>query len=89
VRTPRSFLALWSYDDADMGGIGAILANRIRQEPFNLVASLIFLCAIVHTFLTSRFLAIAHRWEEEHRQRIKQGLAHKHSVHVPAGIRPL
>ena len=77
---------LESYDDAGAEGIGAILANRIRQEPFNLVASLIFLCAIVHTFLTSRFLAIAPRWEEEHKEKIKQGLAHKHSVHIPAGI---
>jgi hypothetical protein len=84
--TPEFPRTLESYDDADIEGIGAILANRIRQEPFNLVASLIFLCAIVHTFLTSRFLAISHRWEEEHKRKIEQGLAHKHSVHIPAGI---
>lgn len=80
---PRS---LESYHDAEMGGIGAILINRIKQEPFNIVATLIFLCAIVHTFLTSKFLAIAHKWEHEHEQKIQQGLAHKHSVHIPAGI---
>ena len=47
---PRS---LESYNDKDVKGIGAILLNRIKQEPFNLVATLIFLCAIIHTFLTS------------------------------------
>jgi hypothetical protein len=45
-----------------MGSIIDILGNRIRQQPFNLVASLIFLCAIIHTFLTGRFMVIAHRW---------------------------
>ncbi len=78
--------SLESYHDADMQGIGAIFSNRIGQEPFNLVATLIFLCAIIHTFMTSKFLAIAHKWEHEHREKIQQGLAHKHSVHIPAGI---
>jgi hypothetical protein len=78
--------SLESYHDADMESIGAILINRIQQEPFNLVATLIFLCAIIHTFLTSKFLTIAHKWEHEHKEKIQQGLAHKHSVHIPAGI---
>ncbi len=78
--------SLESYHDADMESIGAILSNRISREPFNLVATLIFLCAIIHTFLTSKFLAYAHKWEHEHEEKIKQGLAHKHSVHIPAGI---
>lgn len=77
---------LESYHDADLESIAAILKNRIRQEPFNLAASLIFLCAIIHIFLTSRFLAIAHKWEDEHAQKITQGLAHKHSVHMPARV---
>jgi hypothetical protein len=78
--------SLESYHDSNMQGIGAILINRIKQEPFNLVATLIFLCAIIHTFLTSKFLAYAHKWEHEHKEKIKKGLAHKHSVHIPAGI---
>jgi hypothetical protein len=80
---PRS---LDSYQDSDIKSIAAILKNRISQEPFNLFATLIFLCAIVHTFLTSRFLAIAHKWEKEHKQKIQQGLARKYSVHIGAGI---
>jgi hypothetical protein len=54
--------SLDSYGDEDIRGIGAILLHRIAQEPFNLTASLIFLCAIIHTFLTSKFLSIANRW---------------------------
>lgn len=78
--------SLESYNDDDLQSIGAILKNRIRREPFNLVASLIFLCAIIHTFLTNKFLAIAHNWEAEHNKKISQGLAYRSSVHVGAGI---
>ena len=55
---PRS---LESYNDADADSIPAILINRVKQEPFNLIATLIFLCAIIHTFLTSKFMGIAHK----------------------------
>jgi hypothetical protein len=75
---PRS---LDSYGDGDVDNLFAILGNRVKQEPFNLIATLIFLCAIIHTFLTSKFLAIAHKWEHEHEQKKKQGLAEKYSVH--------
>ena len=57
---------LESYDDADMKGIWPRLVHRVEAEPFNLVATLIFLLAIVHTFLSSKFLALAHKWEAEH-----------------------
>ena len=65
---PRS---LDSYNDADVDSIFAILKNRVKQEPFNLIATLIFLCAIIHTFLTSKFMAISHKWEHTHEQKIK------------------
>ena len=42
--------SLESYDDSQMEGILAILVHRVRQEPFNLVATLIFFLAIIHTF---------------------------------------
>jgi hypothetical protein len=78
--------SLESYGDTDLGSIGGILVNRIRQEPFNLVASLIFLCAIIHTFLTGRFMVIAHRWTHDHEEKIKKGLAPRDSVHHGAEI---
>ncbi|MGD2100431.1 MAG: putative Na+/H+ antiporter [Desulfobacterales bacterium] len=80
---PRS---LESYNDADLVSIWAILKNRIQQEPFNLVATLIFFLAIVHTFMTGRFMAIAHKWEHEHQERIKSGAASRDSVHHGAEL---
>ena len=84
VRTfPRS---LESYKDGDVQSIYAILKSRVRKEPFNLIATLIFFCAIIHTFLTSKFLAVAHKWEHAHERKKRQGLADKHSVHHGAEL---
>ena len=74
---PRS---LESYNDDSLGSIGAILKNRVQQEPFNLVATLIFFLAIVHSFMTGRFMAIAHKWEHVHQEKIKSGDADQDSV---------
>ena len=79
-------LPLKSYNDAGMTGLMSILLHRIGQNPFNLVATLIFFCAIVHTFLAGKFLAVAHRWEVRHQERINRGEVHKESVHIGAGI---
>jgi len=54
-----------SYGDAALTSIGAKLAHRITAEPFNLVGSLIFLAAIVHTFLVAKFRHIGHAAEHE------------------------
>ena len=75
-----------SYNDSGLKSIAAILKNRITQEPFNLVATIIFLCAIVHTFLTGKFMAVAHRWEHEHDQKIKENLMDRNSVHHGAEL---
>lgn len=78
--------ALDSYSDQDMDSIFGILKTRIQQQPFNLVATLIFFCAIVHTFLSSRFMTVAHRWEHEHEEKIRKGEADKYSVHHGAEL---
>jgi hypothetical protein len=78
--------SLDSYNDADVGSIMAILKNRVRQVPFNLIATIIFFCAIVHTFLTSKFLAISHRWEHDHEEKKKLGQVDRHSVHHGAEL---
>jgi len=83
VEFPR---ALDSYDDGGSHSILKILIGRVRQEPFNLAATIIFLCAIVHTFLTSKFLAKAHQWEYEHDRKVRAGLADRHSVHHGAEL---
>lgn len=75
-----------SYSDSDADGIWAILQNRVKQEPFNLAATLIFFLAIVHTFMTSRFMAIAHKWERAHAEKIKNSAAQRESVHHRAEL---
>ena len=75
-----------SYGDDKADGLWAILKNRVQQTPFNLVATTIFFLAILHTFMTSRFLAIAHRWEHHHQEQVKTGQADRHSVHIGAEL---
>ncbi len=71
---------LASYGDAGVDGIAATLAGRIRAEPFNLVATAIFACAILHTFLSSRFLALAARARAAHETRLASGDAPRGST---------
>jgi hypothetical protein len=54
------------YHDEQTPGITAKLLHRIQAEPFNLVGTLIFLAAIIHTFLASRFMLIAHRLDHQY-----------------------
>lgn len=53
---------LSSYPEA--ATLGATLAARIQAEPFNAVATAVFVLAVLHTFLASRIALLAHRWEE-------------------------
>ena len=54
-----------SYHDEATPGLFAKLVGRVAAQPFNLVATVIFLLAICHTFLASRFLHQGHVWEHE------------------------
>jgi hypothetical protein len=62
-------LPLDAYNDADLPTLGAKLRHRIQVQPFNLVATIFFGIAIVHTFLATRFRRIAHHIEEAHKAR--------------------
>ena len=63
--------ALDSYHDSHMTDVGEILMHRIKQEPLNLVVSLMFLCAIIHTFCVGWFRRMAEKTEKKHRQFMK------------------
>ena len=52
--------ALSSYPDHGGHSITAILSERLRIEPFNGIATGIFLLAILHTFAAARFTAWSH-----------------------------
>ena len=74
------------YDDAGATGIGEILLHRIAQEPFNLIGTLIFFCAIVHTLVTGWFRSTANQWERAHQQKIREGEVDRDSRHLWAGV---
>lgn len=64
---------LESYGDRSMTNevgklmVMEVLKNRVQKEPFNLVATLLFLGAVIHTFLTHKFRHMAHVIEERHK----------------------
>lgn len=49
-----------AYPAASADGLAATLADRVAVDPFNAIATVIFVLAIVHTFLAARFAALAH-----------------------------
>lgn len=75
-----------SYNDSEIEGVISILQHRISHTPFNLVATIIFFCAIIHTFLSSKFLYYAHKWKAEHQKRIEEGIESESSTHIMSEI---
>ncbi|HET6278645.1 MAG TPA: putative Na+/H+ antiporter [Candidatus Polarisedimenticolia bacterium] len=61
--------SLDSYQDAHMEGLWQVLRHRVAAEPFNLWATVIFFCAIIHTFMAHWFRHIAHVLQDRHRER--------------------
>ncbi|MBK8475281.1 MAG: putative Na+/H+ antiporter [Opitutaceae bacterium] len=61
---------LESYGDAGVASLGSVLAGRVAADPFNLVATLIFVAAVVHTFFAGRIRHLAHEVDERHRARL-------------------
>jgi len=51
---------LSAYPPPSPDGLFATLAQRVEQVPFNLIATVIFVLAIVHTFLAKRVTDLAH-----------------------------
>jgi hypothetical protein len=57
------------------------LGDRLHADPFNGVATAIFLLAILHTFVTARFVAWAHHLQHAHDERLRAaGLPPRPSV---------
>lgn len=77
---------LESYQDSHMKVISEILAHRIHVEPFNLVASIIFFLAILHTMMASWFHKQAHVQDQKHQALIDAGKCHKNSHSISGGI---
>src|SRR5687768_4450637 len=58
-----------SYQDSQLS-LGAKLRHRAAAEPLNLVATILFGLAIIHTFLAPKIMHVAHRWRHEHREKL-------------------
>lgn len=71
-----------SYNDSNLSNIWEILVHRVEVEPFNLVATLIFFGAIIHTFFSSYILKLAHKLEENHREKIRSGKKDRNEIHM-------
>jgi hypothetical protein len=70
---------LESYSD---GGLPVFerVSTRIEANPFNLAGTLIFLLAVIHTFLCNRFAALARRLERQHELKREKGEVARTSV---------
>lgn len=64
-------LPLKAYQDDGFSSTGDILLHRILVDPMNLVVSIMFLCAIIHTFCVGIFRRVAEKLENDHREHYK------------------
>ena len=64
--------ALDQYHDTAGAGLWDVLSHRIEVDPFNLVALVIFGCAIIHTFLTAKIRHWSHVVEARHATTLNQ-----------------
>src|SRR5579863_3650797 len=55
-----------SYHTLPDASLLTVLKERVRQEPFNLVATSLFVLAVVHTFASGVFRKLAHKVEQRH-----------------------
>lgn len=54
------------------GGLAETLRSRIKEDPFNLAATIIFFLAIMHTFAAGFFTKLAHKYEHAHDEELKK-----------------
>ena len=62
---------LSEYADPVGGSVFDVLKSRVAAEPFNAVATVIFILAVLHTFATAKIRHWAHVVEERHCERLK------------------
>src|SRR5688572_32360925 len=76
---------LESYPSAADQTLAADLAMRVQIEPFNAIASGVFLLAILHTFAAARFARLSHHVQHRHDQKARtQGLPSSPSLRAEA-----
>lgn len=79
---PTFPLPLEAYTAGEQGlSLWEVLKHRVGVQPFNLVASGIFLLAILHTFCSPKILQWAHHAREEHEAKLR-------ALEASGGLRP-
>jgi hypothetical protein len=68
-RTGAFPIPLEAYTGEQGLSLPQVLLHRVDVDPFNAVATAIFLLAILHTFAAPRFLALSHRLHDAHEKR--------------------
>jgi hypothetical protein len=68
IEFPRS---LADYPSLPGQSVLEVLRTRIDIDPFNAVASVLFLLAVTHTFIAPRFVAASHRVQHRHALRMR------------------
>lgn len=86
---PAFPLPLHTYADRDLPTVLDILRHRIAVDPFNLVATIIFLLAIIHTFLATKFMHLAHVWRDEHAAKIRARRSTEESASLEGAKEPV
>ncbi len=85
---------LASYDDGDTSNVWTVLVHRVQVEPFNLVSTVIFLLAIIHTFFAPKILKLSHQVQHRHEEKLKaihgddlgEKVPHRFHQSIPAAI---
>lgn len=60
VQFPLSISDYQLLEQANDSSLWNTLALRVKASPFNLVATIIFLCAVIHTFFVPKIARLAH-----------------------------
>ena len=80
VKTPEFITRMDTFPQqeaaAGIEGIGAKLAFRAKEQPFLLVATVIFVLAILHTFAAVPITKLAHKVQHEHDEVIRNNPGH-------------
>ena len=65
-------MPLDAYGDESGMSVMQVLVHRVHVSPFNLFASVTFLLAIIHTFVSGPIRKLAHKYHHEHEHHMEE-----------------
>ncbi len=80
-------VALSNYPPSEGKSLMHVLSERIAQEPFNLVVTIIFILAILHTFSVGFFHRLAEHYGARHEEKLKVLISY--GATFPKGEKPV